>query len=293
MGPHELHYTEWGDANADRVVVCAHGYSGNARDFDYLAARLAPDARVICLDFPGRGDSQWLSSPLEYNLPQFAADARALIAQLGAREVDWIGTSMGGLVGMTIAGQASSPIRRLVLNDIGAYLPMDALQAIARHLNAPESFASLQAVEAHLRRTRRDWSRIDDAEWTAMARHHARPLGPGSNRWRLHFDPRIARLVRPIPFSPGLSFWDAWYRASCPTLLLRGEYSEVFPEDVARTMLDVRPETRLTEIRRCGHVPSLMNEDETAIITTFLQYGGIAKPERRRDPKPPLPARAA
>jgi pimeloyl-ACP methyl ester carboxylesterase len=275
------------------VVICAHGYSGNARDFDYLAVRLAVDARVLCLDFPGRGDSQWLNSPLEYNLVRFAADAQGLIERSGAKQVDWIGTSMGGLVGMTLAGQTSSPIRRLVLNDIGAYLPMDALRAIARHLEAPESFASLQAVEAHLRRTRRDWSRIDDAEWAAMARHHARPLRPGSDRWRLHFDPRIARLVRPIPFAPGLSFWDAWYRGSCPTLLLRGEYSEVFPEDVARTMLDVRPDTLLTEIRRCGHVPSLMNDDEAAIVGAFLQDGGIAKPERRRDPPPPLPARAA
>jgi pimeloyl-ACP methyl ester carboxylesterase len=275
------------------VVICAHGYSGNSRDFDYLAARLAADARVLCLDFPGRGDSQWLNSALEYNLPQFAADARVLIQRTGAKQVEWIGTSMGGLVGMTIAGQSSSPIRRLLLNDIGAYLPMDALRSIAAHLEAPESFASLQAVEAHLRRTRRDWSGIDDAEWATMARHHARPLRPGSDRWRLHFDPRIARLVRPMPFAPGLSFWDAWYRGSCPTLLLRGEHSEVFPEDVAQTMLDVRPDTRLVEIPDCGHVPSLMNEDETAIVRSFLQDGGIAKPESRRDPKPPLPARAA
>ena len=96
-----------------------------------------------------------------------------------------------------------------------------------------------------------------------------------------------------LPFSPGLTFWDAWYRGTCPTLLLRGEYSEVFPEDVAQTMLDVRPDTRLAEIPKCGHVPSLMNEDEAALVGSFLQDGGIAKPERRRDPPPPLPARAA
>src|SRR5688572_32188967 len=95
-GPHELHYTEWGDPANPRVVICAHGYSGNARDFDYLAARLAAEARVLCIDFPGRGDSQWLNSPLEYNVPQFAADARVLIERSGAKQVDWIGTSMGG-----------------------------------------------------------------------------------------------------------------------------------------------------------------------------------------------------
>jgi pimeloyl-ACP methyl ester carboxylesterase len=274
-------------------VVCAHGYSGNARDFDYLAARLCSDARVVCIDFPGRGDSQWLASPLEYNLLQFAADARALIERLGAKQVDWIGTSMGGLVGMLLAGRPNSPIARLVVNDAGAYLPMDALQAIGRHLAAPESFPSLEAVEKHLRRTRHEWSRIDDLQWSAMARHHARPLRPGSDALRLHFDPRIARLVRPLPFTPGLSFWDAWYRTRCPVLLLRGERSEVFPVDVAETMLDVRPDARLVEIPDCGHVPSLMNEEEAAIVRAFLQDGGISEPERRRDPEPVLPARAA
>ena len=275
------------------MVVCAHGYSGNARDFDYLAARIAPEARVVCIDFPGRGDSQWLASPLEYNLLQFASDARALVKRLGVREVDWVGTSMGGLVGMLLASRPDSPIRRLVMNDVGAYLPMDALRAIGRHLDAPESFPSLEAVEKHLRRTRRDWGRIGETQWAAMARHQARPLKPGSSEYRLHFDPRIARLVRPIPFAPGLSFWDAWYRVGCETLLLRGEYSEVFPEDVAQTMLTVRPQARLAVVRRCGHAPSLMNEEHAAMVRGFLQDGGLAKPERRRDPKPPLPARAA
>ena len=248
---------------------------------------------MVCIDFPGRGNSQWLGSALEYNLVQFAADARGLIAHLGAAQVDWVGTSMGGLVGMLVAAQPSSPIARLVLNDVGAYLPLDALQAIARHLAAPRSFPSLEAVERHLRRTRRDWSRIDDAQWAAMAHHHARPLRPGSNEWRLHFDPRIARVVRPIPFAPGLSFWDALYRTRCPVLVLRGEHSEVLPEDVATTMVGIRPDTRLVTIPACGHVPSLMNDAEAAIVRDFLQDGGTLTTERRRDPKPPLPARAA
>jgi pimeloyl-ACP methyl ester carboxylesterase len=275
------------------VVVCAHGYSGNARDFDYLAARLATDARIVCLDFPGRGDSQWLGSSIEYNLLQFAADANALMARVGRKRVDWIGTSMGGLVGMLAASQPGSPIARLVLNDIGAFLPMDGLRAIGGHLEAPASFASLAAVEAHLRRTRREWGAIGDVQWQALARHHARALRPGSSRLRLHFDPRIARIVHPIPFAPGYSFWDAWYRLRCPVLLLRGESSSVFPADVAATMLDVRPEARLVEVKGCGHVPSLMTEEHVTLVRAFLQDGGLAKPERRRDAEPPLPARAA
>ena len=275
------------------MIVCAHGYSGNARDFDYLAERLARDARVVCIDFPGRGDSQWLTTALEYNPMQLAADARQLIAHLGEKRVDWIGTSMGGLVGMMIAGQAGSPIDRLVVNDVGAYLPMDALQAIGRHLAAPDSFESLEAVEAHLRRTRADWGPIEDAQWKAMARHHARPLRPGSGLLRLHFDPRIAQIVRPLPFAPGLSFWDAWYRVRCEVLLLRGEHSEVFPADVAETMLDVRPDAELVEIADCGHAPSLMNEEQVTRVRHFLHDGAVEASGRRRDRKPSLPARAA
>src|SRR5436190_13479886 len=113
-GPHRLHYAEWGDSANPRVVVCAHGYSGNSRDFDYLASRLGDGARVLCIDFPGRGNSEWLASSFEYNLAQFAADARALLAQQRLKSVDWVGTSMGGLLGMMLASHASSPIRRLI-----------------------------------------------------------------------------------------------------------------------------------------------------------------------------------
>lgn len=202
---------------------------------------------------------------------------------------------MGGLLGMMLASQSSGPVARLVMNDVGAYLPMDALQSIGRHLQAPAAFASLDAVEAHLRRTRRDWGPIGDAEWKAMARHHARPLQPGSPQWRLHFDPRIARLVRPLPFMPGLSFWDAWYRVRCPVLLLRGARSEVLPADIADTMVDIRPDTRLVELAGCGHAPSLMNEEHAALVRDFLQDGAFAQPEAAHEParKRPVPPRAA
>jgi len=277
------------------VIVCAHGYSGNARDFDYLASRLAQDARVISIDFPGRGGSQWPASSIEYNFAQFVADARTLLSQQGLKSVDWIGTSMGGLLGMMLAAQPSSPVRRLVMNDIGAFIPMDALQEISRGLEAPESFATLDDVEAHLRRTRAEWGPIGEAEWKAMALHGSRPLRPGSRRLRLHFDPRIAQVARPIPLTPGLFFWDSWYRVRCPVLLLRGERSRVLPRNVADTMLDVRPEARLVEIPGCGHVPSLMTEDQVTLVRDFLQDGSVNAQETRNaaTSQPALPSRAA
>lgn len=275
-------------------MVCAHGYSGNARDFDYLASRLAAEARVIAIDFPGRGNSEWPASTLDYNFHQFVADARALLARQGIKQVDWVGTSMGGLLGMMLAAQASSPVRRLVMNDVGAFLPLDALQAISRNVDAPDSFESLDAVEAYLRVARAEWGPIADEEWRSMAVHQSRPLQPGSRRYRLHFDPRIARVARPMPLTPGLFFWDSWYRVRCPVLLLRGERSRVFPENVARTMVDIRPDARLEVVPGCGHVPSLMSDDQVAMVRDFLQDGGIQAEGRRRDQTPPpIPARAA
>jgi pimeloyl-ACP methyl ester carboxylesterase len=255
--------------------------------------RLAEDARVLCIDFPGRGGSEWLTTSFEYNFTQFVADARTLLAQQGLKNVDWIGTSMGGLLGMLLASQPSSPIRRLLMNDIGAFVPMDALQEIGRGLQAPESFASLDEVEAHLRRTRAEWGAIADAEWKAMALHNSRPVRPGSSRLRMHFDPRIAELARPLPLALGLFFWDAWYRVRCPVLLMRGERSRVLPANVARTMLDVRPHARLAEIPGCGHVPSLMTEEQVTLVRDFLQDGGVESEEPRRAPQPAYPPRAA
>jgi pimeloyl-ACP methyl ester carboxylesterase len=270
------------------VVVCAHGYSGNARDFDYLARELSRDARVICIDVAGRGESAWLKAPMGYHFPQFLADIHSLLAHLKVSQVEWVGTSMGGLLGMLLAAKASSPVARLVMNDVGAFLPQDALQVIARNLEAPESFASLKEVEAHLRHTHREWGNLGDEHWRHFAAHGSR-RGP-DGRYRLHFDPEIARVARPMPLTPGLFFWDAWYRVRCPVLLLRGESSQVFPAEVADAMLDVKPDAELVVFQGCGHVPSLMVPEQIAVVRNFL--GGVAS-ERHEPRRDPLPPRAA
>ena len=253
-----------------------HGYSGNARDFDVLAAALAPHARVICVDIAGRGESDWLASSAHYHFGQFVSDLNALIAHLGVKEVDWIGTSMGGLLGMLVAAQPASPVRSLVMNDVGAYVPLDALQAIGRNLDAPAHFASLADIEAHLRHTHREWGEIDGLQWQAMAVHGSRPDGDGL---RLHYDPKIARLMG-VPLATGLFFWGAWYRVRCPVLLVRGERSRIFPEHVARTMLDAKGDARLVQIAGAGHAPSLMAESQVAIVRDFLGAQNRWRPPR-------------
>ncbi|HUQ29594.1 MAG TPA: alpha/beta hydrolase [Usitatibacter sp.] len=258
---------DWGPAEAQRVVVCVHGYSGNARDFDYLARALAADTRVICIDIAGRGESDWLRSPLEYNFAQFLADINGLLASLKLKHVDWVGTSMGGLLGMLLASQPVSPVRSLVLNDVGAYLPADALRAIARNLQLPAHFASLDDVEAHVRHSHRDWGDLTGEQWRHLAMHAARRTDDG---YRLHFDPQITRLLQPFPLTPGIFLWDAWYRVRCPVLLLRGERSAVLPASVARAMIDAKPDTLFAEFADCGHVPALMDEEQIGVVRNFL-----------------------
>jgi pimeloyl-ACP methyl ester carboxylesterase len=292
LGPagfHRLHATTWGDPRNPRVVVCAHGYSGNARDFDFLARELSGTHRVVCPDVAGRGESGWLSSAMEYSFPQFLTDLNTLLARLDVQEVDWVGTSMGGLLGMMLAAQPNSPIRRLVMNDIGAFLPMPALQHISRNLDAPPNFRSLAAVEAHLRKTRDEWGEISDAQWKQLAIHGSRETERG---YRLHFDPTLARVLTPLPFTPGLFFWDAWQKVECPVLLLRGSESTVFPRMVAESMLLHHSNVVLEEIPGCGHAPSLMNRGHTDLVRGFLEAPVNWRDERDED-APAAVARAA
>ena len=209
-----------------------------------------------------------MKSPLEYHFGQFLADINSLISELDVRHIEWVGTSMGGLLGMLLASQPGSPVRRLVMNDVGAFIPPDALQAISRNLQAPARFASLEEVEAHLRHTHREWGDLTEEQWRHFAVHGARSTADGG--YRLHFDPQVTRVAQPLPLSPGVFFWDAWYRVRCPVLLLRGEHSKVFPEYVAATMLQVKPQAELVEIPGCGHVPALMSEPQIAIVRNFL-----------------------
>ena len=215
----------------------------------------------------GRGESDWLASPYHYHFGQFLTDIDSLIAHLGVKQVDWVGTSMGGLLGMLLASRPSNPVRRLVMNDIGAFLPMEALQAISRNLQAPAHFASLEEVEAHMRHTHRQWGEVTPEQWRHLASFGSRRDGDG---FRLHFDPQITTVAKPFPMGPGLFFWDAWYRVRCPVLLLRGEDSEIFPPEVAATMLDVKPDAQLIELADCGHAPSLMAPQQIATVGNYL-----------------------
>lgn len=268
-GFHRVSYTEWGDPASSRVVICCHGLTRNGRDFDALAADLARDCRVICPDIVGRGASDWLRDPLHYGYPQYCADMNALIARLGVDDILWVGTSMGGLIGMTLAAQAGSPIRRLVINDVGPFVPKTALQRIADYVGLDNRFSSLAAVGTHLRKVLAPFGPLTDAQWQHLVIHGHRRREDGT--FGLAYDPAIANNVR-----LGVQDWDLWPlwdRITCPSLVIRGAQSDLLLPETAADMTRRGPRAELMTWDGMGHAPALMAPEQIAAVRAWLISG--------------------
>jgi pimeloyl-ACP methyl ester carboxylesterase len=299
LGPHGFHrlsYVEWGEADNPHVVICAHGLTRNARDFDELARALARDCRVICPDIVGRGGSDWLDHKEDYGFSLYVSDAAALIARIAPAPVaprrrlfsaprrpqrpaiDWVGTSMGGLIGMMLAAKARSPIRRLVLNDIGAMVPWAGLIHLqGSHSKTHQRFDDLAAIEGYLRHACASFGPLDDAQWAALASHSARRRQDGG--YELDFDPGIVESLRRgghedvrfgMDFLFGVDLWSVWDKVKSPTLVLRGEDSPLLSESTAQRMLSRGPKTTLVEFPAIGHAPWLKTDEQIAPICEFL-----------------------
>jgi pimeloyl-ACP methyl ester carboxylesterase len=264
----KLAWLDWGPEDAARTIVCVHGLTRNARDFDALAVSLATrGARVLAVDVPGRGRSSWLPDPAAYAVPTDAAQLGKLLERLGLASVDWVGTSMGGLIGMALAAGEASPIERLVLNDIGPFVPRAALEQIRTYVGLDPLFADLAALEAYLRRVHAGFGRLGDSQWRHMAEHGARRTAEG---WRLAYDPRIRE-----PFLAGadadIELWDLWEQIACPTLVLRGVESTLLTQATAEAMRARGPKAELVLIPETGHAPALMTEDQIEIVRGWLK----------------------
>lgn len=269
-GFHRIAYVEWGDPDSDRVALCVHGLSRQGRDFDLLAAHLASRGwRVICPDLVGRGQSDWLRDPEEYNLPQYSVDMTVLIARLGVRKVTWIGTSLGGLIGMVVAGQADTPVSTLVVNDIGPFLPWQALHRLASSVrSSPTSFSSFPAALAFYRQSLAPFGRLSDEEWEHLARHNVEMLPDGS--CRKFADPEITAAFKPGWYF-NLSLWSTWDSIRCPVYGLRGAESDLLSPSIAHEMSRRGPKATMVDIPECGHAPALMDVDQIALITGWLE----------------------
>jgi pimeloyl-ACP methyl ester carboxylesterase len=273
-GFHEVFYTDWGDPAAQRVIVCVHGLTRNGRDFDALAASLATalPARVICPDVAGRGRSQWLNDPLHYGYPQYIADMTALLAQLRIARVDWIGTSMGGLIGMFLAASSPpmastmSPIRSLVMNDVGPVLSRAALERIAGYVGTDARFGNLAEVEAHLRRIHAPFGPLTDRQWQHLVLHGHRFNADGS--YGLAYDPKIGVNVKLAV--QDWDFWSVWDTVASPTLVMRGQESDLLSADTFDAMSKRGPKTDLATFEGIGHAPALMSGDQIETVVQWL-----------------------
>ncbi|MFZ5557783.1 MAG: alpha/beta fold hydrolase [Pseudomonadota bacterium] len=287
LGPsgfHRVAYTEWGNPRRADAVVCVHGLTRNSRDFDALAASLADRRRVVCMDVAGRGASDWLERKEDYSFALYQADAAALLARVTApapgraARVDWVGTSMGGLIGMLLAAQPNSPIRRLVLNDVGPLVPWLALARLKGHAPAgAQRFADLDEVEAYLRRACASFGPLEDHHWRHLASHGAQLNDDGS--YRLAFDPEAVSVLRRsaaqgLPLGPawhlGIDLWRVWDAIRCPVLVLRGGESDLLPDSIAREMQVRGPGARVVEFPGVGHAPWLMSDDQVDVVQRFL-----------------------
>ncbi|MBI5162318.1 MAG: alpha/beta hydrolase [Magnetospirillum sp.] len=264
---HEIHVTEWGPPDAPAVVMW-HGLARTGRDFDTLAAHLAATRRVICPDTVGRGLSSWSAKPAEdYTVAAYVAHTIELLERLGIETLDWVGTSMGGLIGMgAAAGPLKGRIRRLVMNDIGPVVNPLAIERIRQYVTLMPAFATMAEFEGFCRFAYAPFGQLTAAEWRTLAETSARRRDDGT--WTMHYDPQVMAV-----FAAEIAHFDAWavYEAvDCPTLVLRGAVSDLLPVETAQAMTARGPTATLVTVEGCGHAPALNTAEQMAVVAGFL-----------------------
>lgn len=267
-GLHRMSYYEWGARDNPRVLVCVHGLTRNARDFDVLAQALSGHYRVICPDVVGRGRSTWLSDPSNYAIPQYVADMVTLIARLNVDSVHWLGTSMGGLIGMALAAQSGTPIHRLVLNDVGPLITVDSLRRIAAYVGQAPAWANMEAAIAYVKQISAPFGSLSEAQWYDLTESSIMQCSDG--RWRFRYDPRIAEPFKAAFVDQDINLWPIYQAVSCPTLVIRGAESDLLTREVWQAMGDCGPRARLAEIAGVGHAPMFQSEAQIEVVREFL-----------------------
>jgi pimeloyl-ACP methyl ester carboxylesterase len=267
-GLHRMAYLEWGKRDNPRVVVCVHGLTRCARDFDFLARELAADYRVVCPDVAGRGDSEWLRDPTEYQVPVYVNDMVALIARLDVETVHWVGTSLGGLIGMSLAAFPQSSVTKLVLNDVGPVVSAASLSRIGSYVGKWPPLPTIEAAEAYVRAVSAPFGAHSDAEWRFLTEHVVRRNPDGS--FRMHYDPALAVVFRAAEPTRDVELWGIYDEIRCPTLVLRGESSDLLRWETAKEMSARGPRAEVVEIAGVGHAPTLIREEQIRVVRKFL-----------------------
>jgi pimeloyl-ACP methyl ester carboxylesterase len=268
LDPHGFHwmrYVEWGDAHNPRVLMCVHGLSRSGRDFDHLANALSDAYRVVCPDIVGRGRSDWLRDPADYTYPLYGNDLAVLMASLHVETLDWLGTSMGGIIGMILAGMPGSPVRKLVMNDVGCVVPKAALERIGQYVGNEPTFDTIEALEAAMRAVS-PFGELSAAQWRHLALNVAKQDDEG--RWKLRYDPGIGVNFNRAA-AADIDLRAYWRAVTGPVLVIRGEHSDLLLPQILDEMRD-RPHTETCVIPRTGHAPMLMDDEQVAVVRHFL-----------------------
>jgi len=275
-------YWEWGDPTSGHVIVCVHGLSRQGRDFDVLAQALCKRAdhpvRVVCPDVVGRGKSDWLKDPTGYQVPNYAGDMLALLAKLAPTRLDWVGTSMGGLIGMVICGQPDLPlpvpVSRLVLNDVGPAIQWEAIQRIGQYLGKSGRFASVEEAAQAMWAISSSFGPHTREQWLALSRPMLKAMTDAQGGYALHYDPAIA-----IPFGAATQesaaqgeqlLWKLYDNIKASTLLVRGAQSDLLSPQTAFAMTQRGPKAKLVEFDGVGHAPTFIADDQVEVVASFL-----------------------
>jgi pimeloyl-ACP methyl ester carboxylesterase len=271
-GLHRVAYTEWGDPDNPRVLLCVHGLTRSGRDFDRLAAAFAPAWRVVCPDVAGRGLSSWLASPNFYTVPQYVADMVTLIARLNVDTVDWFGTSMGGLIGIGLAGLPDSPVRRLLLNDVGPHLEPAALARIGEYLGKPARFGTLQQGIDHAALLAQSFGPLTPNEWREI---NTPLLRERDGAWEFRYDPRIAQpfaaVTDDVAAAGEAALWASFAEIPGPVLVVRGAQSDLLSRETVAKMVATGRSVSSVEIAGVGHAPAFLDAMQIGIARRFFE----------------------
>ncbi|WED44460.1 alpha/beta fold hydrolase [Legionella cardiaca] len=285
-GFHKIAYSEWGHAELDNsAIICVHGLTRNRCDFDHLAQFLSAQGRhVFCPDVVGRGDSSWFKNPKHYNYQQYIADMTTLIARTGAEKIDWIGTSMGGLIGMALASLPDTPIRSLVLNDIGPQIPVQALWRLSQYVSKHPEFSNVEEAKKYFKIIYESFGNLSDEQWNYLTIHSIKEQAPGIYVSKL--DPHIkgskpsGQLVKEFFTNPhraleGIFFdidlWYLWQNVKCPVLVIRGKNSDMLLPEYIKRMQRAHPHVDVIEVENAGHAPMLFENKEQEQIANWLK----------------------
>ena len=264
-GTHKLAYAEWPNAAVERQMVCVHGLTRNGRDFDRLAQACMNGFSVYCPDMPGRGRSAWLADKSQYHYGLYANDMVHFMDTLGLKDIYWVGTSMGGLIGMVVAALHPGRIKKLVINDIGPFIPEAAIQRLGDYVGKQVAFDTMDQAEAYLRTILAPWGVTNPEHWAEMATHS---FVERNGKLMLHYDPDIRQNF--LSAKGDVDMWELWGHIKCPVLVLRGGKSDLLSAETADRMLQSGKHVELVEFPEIGHAPALMQPDQIQIVREWL-----------------------